>query len=229
MKLVVLQPGYFPWLGFFDQMHWADMFVVYDDVQYTKNDWRNRNRIKGTNGPQWLTVPVHHHLGELIKDVAMPQDRHWVKSHVNSLQFAYAKAKYFDDYFPRIKELIEAPHKRLIDLDMALIMYLKGTLGIDTQILYSSRMQAQRSKSQRLVNICRECGAIEYLTGDAARDYLDMKLFEDNKIEVRYHHYKHPEYPQLFGGFVPYLSVVDLLFNCGPESLDYLTQRKGMV
>jgi len=229
MKLVVLQPGYLPWLGFFDQMHWADLFIVYDNVQYTKNDWRNRNRIKGANGPQWLTVPVHFHLGDLIKDVPLPEDRRWVKSHVKSLQFAYAKAKYFDDYFPQIKELIEAPHERLINLDMDLIMYLKDALMIDGQILYSSRMQAEGSKSQRLVNMCRECGATEYLTGDAARDYLDMKLFEDNEIEVRYHHYKHPEYPQLFGGFVPYLSVVDLLFNCGPESLDYLTQRKGIV
>lgn len=222
MKLVVLQPGYLPWLGFFDQMHWADIFVVYDDVQYTKNDWRNRNRIKGTNGPQWLTVPVHFHLGNLIKDVALHQDKRWVESHVKSLQFAYAKGKYFDDYFPQIKKLIKAPHERLIDLDMTLIMYLKGTLGIDTQVLYSSRMEAKGSKSQRLINICHECSATQYLTGDAARDYLDVKLFEDNGIEVRYHHYKHPEYPQLFGDFVPHLSVVDLLFNCGPESLDYL-------
>ena len=227
MRLVVLQPGYLPWLGFFDQMHWADTLVIYDDVQYTKNDWRTRNRIKGTNGPQWLTVPVHFHLGNLIKDVALPEDKRWVKSHVKSLQFAYAKAKYFDDYFLPIKELIEAPHERLIDLDMALIMYLKGTLGIDAQILYSSRMQVQGSKSQRLINICRECGATQYLTGDAARDYLDVKLFEDNGIEVRYHHYKHPEYPQLHGEFIPYLSVIDLLFNCGPESLDYITGKRS--
>jgi len=227
MRLVVLQPGYLPWLGFFDQMHWADTFVIYDDVQYTKNDWRNRNRIKGPNGPQWLTVPVHFHLGSLIKDVALPEDKRWVKSHVKSLQFAYAKAKYFDDYFLRIKELIEAPHERLIDLDMALIMYLNGTLGIDTQILYSSRMQAQSSKSQRLLNMCRECGATEYLTGDAARDYLDMKLFEDNGIEVRYHNYKHPVYPQLHGEFIPYLSIVDLLFNCGSESLDCITGQRS--
>jgi len=229
MKLVVLQPGYLPWLGFFDQMHWADTFVIYDDVQYTKNDWRNRNRIKGPGGPQWLTVPVHHHLGDLIKDVAMPHDRRWVRSHVKSLQFAYSKARYFEDYFSPIKELIEAPHQRLIDLDMALIIYLKGALEIDAQILYSSRMQAQGNKLERLINICRECGATEYLTGDAAADYLDVKLFEDNEIEIRYHHYKHPEYPQLFGGFVSHLSVVDLLFNCGPESLHYLKERKGMV
>lgn len=227
MRLIVLQPGYLPWLGFFDQMHWADTFVIYDDAQYTKNDWRNRNRIKGTNGPHWLAVPVHFHLGNLIKDVALPEDKRWVKSHVKSLQFAYAKAKYFDDYFPWIKELIEAPHERLIDLDMALIMYLKGTLGIDTQILYSSRMQVRGSKSQRLINICRECGATQYLTGDAARDYLDVKLFEDNGIEVKYHHYKHPVYPQLHGEFIQYLSVVDLLFNCGPESLDYITGKRS--
>ncbi len=93
MKLVVLQPGYLPWLGFFDQMHWADTFVIYDDVQYTKNDWRNRNQIKGPNGPQWLTVPIFFHLGDLIKDIALPVNKRWVKSHVKSLQFAYAKAK----------------------------------------------------------------------------------------------------------------------------------------
>lgn len=216
-------------MGFFDQMHWADMFVIYDDVQYTKNDWRNRNRIKGPNGPQWLTVPVHFNFGDVIKDIALPEDKRWVKSHVKSIQFAYGKATYFDEYFPQIKELIEAPYERLVDLDMALIMYLKGALGINVQTLYSSQMEAEGTKSQRLLNICRECGATEYLTGDAARDYLDLKLFEDHGIEVRYHQYKHPEYPQLFGDFVPYLSVVDLLFNCGPESRDYLTQRKGMM
>ena len=112
---------------------------------------------------------------------------------------------------------------------MALIMYLKSTLGIETQILCSSRIEAEGNKLQRLINICRKYGATEYLTGDAAKAYLDVKLFEDNGVRVRYHHYKHPKYPQLFGSFVPHLSVVDLLFNCGSESLDYLMQRKGMV
>ena len=222
MKLVILQPGYLPWLGFFDQMNWADVFVVYDDVQYTKNDWRNRNRIKGPNGPQWLTVPVHYQMGDRIKDVAVPQDKRWVKSHLKSLQFAYSKAKFFDEYFRQIKDLIESSYERLIDLDMALIEYLNNVLGIKTQILYSSQLNTQGHKSERLVDICLECGATQYLTGDAAKDYLNLKLFKDNGIDVNFHNYKHPVYPQLFGEFIPFLSVVDLLFNCGSESLCYL-------
>jgi len=224
MKLVILQPGYLPWLGFFDQMNWADIFVIYDDVQYTKNDWRNRNQIKTANGITWLTVPIQSHLGQLIKDVRLPEKSTWAKNHVKSIQYSYAKSKYFNQYFPKIKDIIETKYKYLAQLDMALILYLNQVLGIQTKIIYSSSINAKGEKTKRLISICHELGATDYLTGDAAQNYLNISLFNKNNINVKYHNYKHPVYPQLWGDFVPYLSIIDLLFNCGPESLNILSK-----
>ncbi len=222
MKLVILQPGYLPWLGFFDQMNWADVFVAYDDVQYTKNDWRNRNRIKGANGPQWLTVPVKHGSGDLIRDVPLPDDRRWVANHLKSFQFAYAKAPHFGEHFERIKAVIETPFQRLIELDMALVEAINAAMGIETEVFYSSQLGIAGEQSERLVNICKHFGATEYLTGDAAADYLDTAAFEAAGVQVRFHNYRHPTYPQLFGEFVPHMSAVDLLFNCGGDSRSIL-------
>lgn len=226
MKLVILQPGYLPWLGFFDQMNWADVFVIYDDVQYTKNDWRNRNQIKTANGAVWLTVPIQFHLGRVIKDIKLSENYNWAKSHVKSILYSYAKAKYFNQYFPKIKDIIETKYGYLIELNMALTTYLNQVLGIQTKIIHSSSLNIKGERTERLINICREFEATDYLTGDAAKNYLDIDLFKKNHINVKYQNYKHPVYTQLWGDFIPYLSVIDLLFNCGPESLNILSKTK---
>jgi len=224
MKLVILQPGYLPWLGFFDQMNWADIFVIYDDVQYTKNDWRNRNQIKTANRKTWLTIPIQSHLGQLIKDIKLPENYTWSKNHIKSIQYSYTKSKYFNQYFPKIKDIIETKYKYLIQLNVALILYLNQILGIQTKIIYSSSLNSKGEKTERLISICRELGATDYLTGDAAQNYLNMTLFKENNIHVKYQNYKHPIYSQLWGNFIPYLSIIDLLFNCGPESLNILSK-----
>ena len=212
-------------------MVWADIFVLYDDVQYTKRDWRSRNRIKTASGIQWLTVPVlsKGRRGQLINEVKIDTERQWIKKHVSSIQNAYARAKYFGTYFPDIKQILEASESSLLNLDLNLITYLKETLGIKTKCLLSSSLNIRGTGSEKLLRICRELNIREYLTGDAAMNYLDVDLFRENNIRVHYHHYHHPVYSQLYEAFVPFLSVIDLLFNAGPGSLNIITGKAGAL
>jgi hypothetical protein len=225
-RVVVLQPGYLPWLGFFDQLARADVFVLLDDVQYTKNDWRNRNRIKSSTGePQWLTVPVLHRgrSTQLIKDAEITSDSRWAHSHLQAIRSNYARAPFFDLLFPVLKEVLSRPWRWLCELDRALIESLARLLGIDTPLLNASELpRFPGSSTERLVAIVRHLGGDRYLTGDAARSYLDLELFREAGITLEWQSYHHPRYPQLHGDFVPYLSVADLIFNLGPESLAML-------
>jgi len=228
MRVVVLQPGYLPWLGFFDQMYKSDVFIIYDDVQYDKHGWRNRNRIKTAQGVQWLTIPVliKKQDNPLIKEVLINNKVDWRRTHLKSIKQSYSRAPFFDTYFEIFEEIYSKEWKFLIDIDMAFISALMEKLGLTTEIRFSSSLGITGKGTQRLVDICLHLGASEYLTGDAAEDYLDESLFRLNGIELQYHHYQHPVYNQLYGEFIPYLSVIDLLFNHGEESLDILTHKK---
>ena len=224
MRLVVLQPGYLPWLGFFDQLRRADVFVYYDDVQYDKHGWRNRNRIKTQSGPQWLTVPVLHHGRGLPRILEAEIDRRqpWARKHVASLRQAYARAAHAEQYLPAIEEMLSQPWERLVDLDIALVDVMCRWLGLSPRIERSSALDVPGERSERLVRICEHFGARSYLSGSAARVYLDTALFERHGISVEWQDYVHPVYPQLHGDFVPYLSAIDLLLNCGDESRSVL-------
>ena len=215
--LVVLQPGYLPWLGYFDQFRRSDIFVYYDDVQYDKNGWRNRNRIKTQAGPLWLTVPVLHsgRGAQRILDIDIDRRTPWARKHVASIRQAYVRAPFLDRYLPPLEELLEREWTRLIDLDLACAALLATWMGISTPIERSSTMNVDGEQSTRLVNICRRFGAARYLSGDSAQNYLDLRLFEREGITVEWQRFDHPVYPQLHGEFVPYLSALDLLMNCG--------------
>lgn len=218
--LVVLQPGYLPWLGFFDQMRRADIFVYYDDVQFDKHGWRNRNRIKTPAGPIWLTVPVRHHgKGQpLINEVEIDPTSHWPRKHIGSLKQYYAKAPYAHRYLPELAELLHRPWTRLLDLDLAVAGMMAGWLQLSVPVVCSSACGITGERSQRLVDLCRHFGATRYLSGAAARDYLDVELFARHGIAVAWQDYQHPIYPQQSEPFVPYLSAIDLLLNCGDDS-----------
>lgn len=218
--LVVLQPGYLPWLGFFDQLRRADVFVYYDDVQYDKHGWRNRNRIKTQSGPLWLTVPVRHggHGRQRILDVEIDPRTSWAYKHVASVRQAYAKAPFVGRYLPALEELLERSWERLVDVDIACVALMAEWLGLHTPIERSSALDVDGERSERLVNICRHFGASTYLSGDAARSYLDLPLLERSGLRVEWQQYRHPVYPQLHGDFVSHLSALDLLFNCGDEA-----------
>jgi hypothetical protein len=222
--VVVLQPGYLPWLGFFDQLRRSDVFVYYDDVQYDKHGWRNRNRIKTATGPLWLTVPVRHSgLGlPRIVDVEIDGRTPWARKHFQSIRQAYAAAPFLRKYAPELEDLLQRKWERLIDLDVAMADLLAGWLGLQPRIERSSALGIDGERSERLVRICRHFGATTYLSGDAAHDYLDMALFRQHGIAVEWQRFSHPVYPQLHGEFVPYLSAIDLLLNCGDESIGIL-------
>lgn len=226
VKIGILQPGYLPWLGFFEQLHRADAFVLLDDVQYDKHGWRNRNRIKTAAGAQWLTVPVKNERGErtLVRDVSIDNRHDWRKKHHSSIRQNYRKAPYFDRYRRLFEEGYSREWDLLVDLDVFFIEGLCSFLGLDTgKVVRSSALAAGGGRQERLVAICRELGADTFYEGASGRSYIDEDFFRENGIRVEFQDYRHPVYRQLYGDFVPFLSVVDLLFNHGDESLAVLS------
>lgn len=224
----ILQPSYLPWLGYFEQMHRADVFVLYDDVQFEKGSWRNRNRIKTPTGPLWLTVPVLTRGREFppINQVRVNAAEPWQKKHLRTLAQYYAKAPHFARHAPGLAEIIDRPWELLAELNIALIRHLAAELGIATPLVLASELGVPGSGAPRLVEILNRLGGTVFYEGAAGRDYIDESLFAARGMRVAFQDYTHPVYAQLHGDFVPYLSVVDLLFNHGPDSLSILTRSQ---
>jgi len=222
--LAVLQPGYLPWLGFFDQLLRSDVFVYYDDVQFDTNGWRNRNRIKSASGPMWLTVPILHsgRTGQKIVDVEIDNRRSWAKKQLASIAQSYARAPFLGRYLPELEQLLACPPALLVDLDIAVVDLMCRWLGIDRKMERSSQLAVDGGQSERLLNLCKRFRADRYISGDAAKDYLDVPLFLAHGVAVEWQAYQHPTYTQLHGAFQPHLSTLDLLLNMGPESLGIL-------
>jgi len=225
--LAVLQPGYLPWLGFFDQLMRSDIFVIYDDVQFDKHGWRNRNRVKSATGPVWLTVPVlHKGLGwQKILDVKVNNETAWGRKHLTTIRQLYARAPYLDAYFSDMEQILARSWEFLVDLDLELIRRMSSWLLIDRPIVRSSELGIEGDRCERLLNFCNYFGARRYLSGSAARDYLDVTSFSDSGVDVEWQDYQHPVYPQQHGSFEPYLSTIDLLMNCGEKSANVITQQ----
>jgi hypothetical protein len=224
--LVVLQPGYLPWLGYFDLMHQADIFVHYDDVQFDKHGWRNRNRVKGPKGAVWLTVPVLHsgRSGQSILEVEIDDRQDWRRKHIATITQSYARSPLLSAILPRFRELLGRPWPRLVDLDLAMIAWLAAELGIATRCHRASELGVGGDRNERLLSLCRHFGATRYLSGNSAQDYLDVERFRAAGIEVAWQDYVHPTYDQLHGDFVSHLSVLDLLLNVGKASLATLSR-----
>ena len=220
--VVIQQPSYLPWLGYFEQAYQADLFVFYDDVQYTKNDWRNRNRIKTPLGWQWLTVPVNYKSGQEICDVGIDPSQKWRGKHLKALEANYAKAPFFWHYIGFFKNLYEQEWTDICALAEYSVIMLCKILNIQTEFKFSKDMPVEGGQTERLVNICKSLGADRYYSPQKSKAYLDISLFEKEGIRVEFQEYKHPVYPQLHGEFMPYLSVVDLIFNCGNCSLEVI-------
>ena len=225
--LVVLQPGYLPWLGFFDQMRRSDIFVLYDDAQFDKNGWRNRNRIKSPAGPHWLTVPVRvNSLSQRILETEIDNRQPWARKHLGTIKQFYYKAPYLKRYLPVLEELLMGRYwERIIDLDIAVIELMCAWLGLKRRTVHSSGLDIQGERSERLLNMCLHFGVRRYLSGNAAQSYLDVELFARHGIEVEWQNYQHPVYPQQHGEFVPFLSALDLLLNCGDESASMIAGK----
>ena len=226
MRVTILQPSYLPWLGFFEQMHRSDQFVLYDDVQFTRRDWRNRNRIRVQEGSVWLTVPViqKNKYEQSLLETKIDNSTSWKRKHLESIRCHYSKTPFFDLYFPWCEKTFNREWNFLLDLSLETIQYLKGELKINTPLLRSSELGESGNKSERLISICKQLGATQYLSGESARNYISEKDFSDQGIGLEYQNYQHPEYPQRYEGFVPFLSTIDLLFNCGDKSMGFLKQ-----
>ena len=227
MKVVILQPSYIPWRGFFHQIHEADTFVFYDCVQYDADGWRNRNQIKTAAGPLWLTIPVrakgHTSAGLLIKDVPIDTSKPWRNKHWRTLEQNYSKAPYFARYAPLLREFFAREDALLADFTCDLTIALARELGIaHTQFVRSSTLPASGTKTERLLSVLTHLGATEYLSGPAARDYLEEDRLTAAGITLEYMRYDYPPYPQLHGAFEPRLSILDLLFNTGPDAARYI-------
>lgn len=215
--LVVLQPSYLPWLGFFDQVKRSDVFVFYDDVQFDKNGWRNRNRVKTARGPVWLTVPVRHtgRAGQRIDQVEVDARARWARKHLRTMREAYAQAPFLDRYLPELADLLEREWTLLVELDIALSRMMCGWFGLERPMYRSSQLNIGGSRNERLLALCRHFAADRYLSGDAAREYLDVGRFNDAGVAVEWHEFAHPDYPQLHGAFVPFMSAIDCVLNVG--------------
>jgi hypothetical protein len=224
--IAAVQSSYVPWKGYFDLVRQADEFVLYDDVQFTRRDWRNRNRIKTAQGLQWLTVPVESKGNYLqpIRDVTI-SDPAWNHRHLKALRLAYGRTPHFRTYQEWLEDLYgRATHRRLSAINHHFLTAICQVLGIDTPISWSMDYELPEGRSERLVALCRQAGATEYLTGPSARDYIDEGLFAAEGIQVRYIDYSgYREYPQQHPPFEHRVSVLDLILNVGPAAPEYLS------
>lgn len=219
---VVLQPGYLPWLGYFAQICHADVFVHLDDVQFDRHGWRNRNRIKGPNGPQWLTVPVRisgqekPRINEVLID---PTRTNWAAKHLKTIEINYSACPFFRWLYDDLRDVLASSWTHIAQLDIALVDLLCQKLGLVCQFRRSSQMTLPEDRCDRLVAVCRQLGCNHYYAGAASRAYMDLSVFDDAGIDVSFQDYHHPTYPQRYAGFESHLSVIDLMFHRGPDSL----------
>jgi hypothetical protein len=214
------QPQYLPWLGYIDKMDKADVFCFLDNVQYKKNEWQNRNRIKTTGGWQWVTTPVCYRFPEKINEVKINNSVNWRRKHLQALVTNYGKAPYFDAYIEIFQKVYASQWEHLSELNIQMVECIRKELDLAHKpIVRASQMQLSNYPTDRLIDICQALDCDTYLAGVAGEGYMDLERFQRRGLRVIFQDFKHPEYPQLFGDFISHLSIVDMLFNCGPSSM----------
>lgn len=231
--LALNQPVYLPWLGYFEQIARVDQFVFFDDAQYTKQDWRNRNQILAPDGPIFLTVPIRRkNLGTAINQIQIDDTQPWVRKHLNSIRMCYGRAPYFDETFGLVSEILQRRIGQISDLDVALTQAITDALGLITPTSLSSQIPRNpdfydqnipcdlddrtMQKNLRVIEVCRHHGADVYYSGARAHDYIDLDLFKHFGIDVVFQDYAHPTYQQQRPEFSTHMSIIDLLMNLGP-------------
>lgn len=227
-KVVILQPHYLPWMGYFTLMDIADIFVFYDDVQFEHQSWQQRNRIKSMQGKElWLTVPIIRNFGQLIKDTKINTDIVWRKKHQKTIEQSYSKAPYFEKFGYVVKEIYDIYWLYLADLNIYMARILAELLDVKLpEFIKSSELKGiEGEKTDRVLSTLKAVGGTEYISGLAAMDYLQADKLHKAGIELSWFDYQHPSYPQIRDDFIPYLSVIDLLFNVGEEAIEYI--RRG--
>lgn len=224
MRVGVIQSCYVPWRGYFDFIASVDRFVLYDDVQYSRGSWRNRNRLKTRNGLRWLTVPVDHVFGQRIDEVRIGASTRgdWRGAHERQLRDALGPAPHFETALALWRDATAPDHRRLTDLNEALLRAICGYLGITTPIERSSAHPLRAGRMERLLDLLVRTGATTYVSGPSARDYLDEPLLAAHGIALEYKTYDYAPYPQLWGPFEGAVTILDLIANCGPEACAHL-------
>ena len=223
-KIAILQSNYIPWKGYFDIIKQVDEFIFYDDVQYTKNDWRNRNKIKTSSGPLWLTIPVRQEtLSQKINETKVSQDN-WAEKHWKSISLNYSKAPFYNLYKERLELFfMEMKSPYLSEINRSAIELLNSFLGIKTALTSSADYKLIEGKNERLIDLILQAGGTHYLSGPSAKDYIREDLFKEAGIEISWMDYSgYIEYPQLFPSFVHAVSVLDLILNTGPDSKGFM-------
>jgi hypothetical protein len=225
-RLAISQSNYIPWKGYFDMIARVDEFVLFDDMQFTRRDWRNRNQIKTAQGLHWLTIPVQSkgNYFEPIKNIRVSEPG-WAAQHWKTIRLNYAKAPYFADYAPQVEAWYEQAGKLelLSAVNHLFIQGICGVLGIETKLSWSMDYQIVDGKNERLISICQEAGATNYLSGPAAKDYVDEPVFQQAGVQVEWMDYsRYPVYEQRHGEFAHGVSVLDVIFNCGPAAPDFV-------
>ena len=226
-KIAILQSNYIPWKGYFDLIASVDEFILYDDVQYTHSDWRNRNKIKTPQGEHWLSVPIKRLGGKYFKGKikeAEIEGTKWRSLHWKTLIQNYRKANYFDEIAKWVEPVyLDVECSNLSFLNRNFIERTCNYLGINTTISNSWDYELVGDKTERLVNLCTQAGGGEYISGPSAKNYIIEDVFTASNIKLSWIDYSgYPEYPQLYGGFVHAVSILDLLFNCGKKAHQYM-------
>ena len=228
MIVAILQPSYIPWRGYFHQIALSDIFIFYDDVQYDKHGWRNRNRIKTSTGSRWLTIPVNS-SGNVVEEIPINQIRidwhkNWAESHRQILNQVYTTGPFFSQYKPLIFGFYQSKPDLLADFTIQTTIELAREIGIKkTKFMRSSEIpQVTGKKTDRLIQILKSVGATGYISGPSARDYIEQEKFDAAGIPIEYMKYDYPEYPQLFPPYDPQVSILDLLIMTGSEALSYI-------
>ncbi|WP_162083522.1 WbqC family protein [Sulfuriferula nivalis] len=228
MRVGIIQSSFIPWRGYFDFINSVDIFVFYDDIQYTKGDWRNRNRIKTEQGSKWLTVPVcYERLSKLICDTVIDDTQDWRKIHMQQWLASYANAPYFDDVINLLGAMGRHEDLTISQLNIRLIKVICDYLDIDTPLLLSSELNVQGVKTPRLINLLQALGATTYLSGPSADNYLEKQLFYQAGIRLEYKSYDYEPYPQLWGAFDNALTILDLIANCGADAKNRIASRSA--
>jgi hypothetical protein len=227
-KIAILQSNYIPWIGYFDMMSRVDEFVIYDDAQFTKRDWRNRNRIKTPDGVMWLTIPVEvkDKFSQTIRETKV-SGKAWIRKHCRTLNNNYSRSRHFNDIYEWLVKIYNKCQYEvfLSDINLLFIREITEYLGINTKISFSSDYSLIGDRSARIMNICLQAGSNEYLSGPAAKSYLDLEAFNRVGITVRWMNYSnYQEYPQLYPPFIHEVSILDLLFNIGEDSIKYMNR-----
>ena len=223
MIVAVHQPQYLPWLGYFDKIDKADIFVLLDTVQFKKNEWQNRNKIKSAQGWQWLTVPVMYKYPQSINEVTIDNKVNWQRKHRQALVSNYKKAPYYHRVEEVLRDIFSSSWQFISQLNIEVVKRLVRVMGIGTPLYVASELgEFFQDPDERLVAITRHFGSGTYLAGIGGRGYMNLDVYDKGGIEVMFQDFKHPVYHQLFGDFEPFMSVIDLIFNHGDKSLTIL-------